>query len=189
MNLSPMRFKDYVWPHNPRVYEIGFRRDVQVQRVPFGAYVLQDMGRRHRILKGEGEFSGAGAYREFQKLATVFYDPEPGILVHPLWNTTRAYLVSLSLRQEPTENYVAYAFEFWEVYDGYAAKLEKTGTVAPGVQPGSAAPDAEYYTAVRGDCMWNIARDHGMTLSALLALNPQVKNPNILMVGDRLRVK
>ena len=188
MNLTPMRFKDYVWPHNPRVYEIGFQRDVHAQRVPFGAYVLQDMGRHHRVLKGEGEFTGEGAYREFQKLATLFYDPKPGVLVHPLWNTTKAHLVSLSLRQEPTENYVAYAFEFWESYDGYTAKIEKTGASAA-VSVSTADSGEEYYTAVRGDCMWNIARDHGLTLQALLALNPQVKNPNILMVGDRLRVK
>lgn len=26
MLLSPMRFKNFVWPHNPRVYSIAFER-------------------------------------------------------------------------------------------------------------------------------------------------------------------
>lgn len=192
MILSPMRFKDYVWPHNPRVYEIGYRRDLRAYRVPFGAYVLQNMGRQHRVLSGEGEFSGPGAYKEFQKLATVFYDAAPGVLVHPLWNTTNAWFAALSLRQEPTENYVAYSFEFWECFDGYASKLtvkkQQTAETAA-AHPAGEGSGAEYYTAVSGDCMWNIATSRGMTLAQLLALNPQVKNPNILMVGDVLRVK
>lgn len=190
-----MRFKDYVWPHNPRVYEIAFQKDVVSHKVPFGTCVLQNMGRRHRVLRGEGEFAGAGAYAEFQRLASVFYDTTPGVLTHPLWNTARAYFVALRLKQEPAENYVAYAFEFWECYDAYphaitpvavpaAAASRETASVA-----GTGTGGAEYYTAVYGDCLWNIARDNGLTLSELLALNPQVRNPNILMVGDSVRVK
>ena len=54
MKLAPMRFKDYVWPHNPRVYSIEYRRRVVSHAVPFGLYVLQNMGRNNRIFKGEG---------------------------------------------------------------------------------------------------------------------------------------
>ena len=95
MNLSPMRFKNYVWPHNPKVYEIGFHRNVAVHHVPFGRDVLESMGMERRILWGEGEFSGPGAYQEFQRLATVFYEETPGILVHPVWQTAKAWFVEL----------------------------------------------------------------------------------------------
>lgn len=191
MTLSPMRFKDYVWPHNPRVYEIGFRRDIRAHRVPFGSYVLQDMGRQHRVLRGEGEFTGPGAYQEFRRLAKVFYDGGAGMLFHPLWDTAKAYFVSLSLRQEPTENYVAYAFEFWECGDGYTAALTGAGQNGGGADIKTAAKSggAAYYTVQRGDCMWNIARAKGLTLAELVALNPQVKNPNLIYPGEVLRVK
>ncbi|MFQ7855197.1 MAG: hypothetical protein ACLRIS_08780 [Flavonifractor plautii] len=43
---------------------------------------------------------GEGAYGEFKKLATVFYAGGPGLLVHPVWQTSNAYFVELSLRQE-----------------------------------------------------------------------------------------
>ena len=186
--LSSMRFKDYVWPHNPRVYEIDYQRDVASHRVPFGTYILQNMGRQHRVLRGEGEFAGEGAYAEFKKLATVFYDPTPGVLVHPLWDAAKAYFVSLRLKQEPEENFVAYSFAFWECYDGYNSGV-KAQTAAAAAAAETAKNTAEYHTAVYGDCLWNIARDNGLTLAELLALNPQIRNPNVLMVGDRVRVK
>lgn len=178
-----MRFKDYVWPHNPRVYEISFHRDVCAHRVPFGAYVLQNMGRRNRVLRGEGAFAGAGAYGEFKKLATVFYDATPGVLVHPLWDTATAYFVSLALKQEPTENYVAYSFEFWECFTGYEAALGAPASASV------AGPGAEYYTVRAGENLWNVALAFGTDAAALLTLNPWVKNPNALSAGDTVRVR
>ena len=53
--LSPMRYKDYTWPHNPRVYEIRFERQMAVHKVPFGQYMLQAMGRTNRILRGSAQ--------------------------------------------------------------------------------------------------------------------------------------
>ena len=40
MELSPMRYKDYVWPHNPEVYTITYERKVAVHKVPFGRYCM-----------------------------------------------------------------------------------------------------------------------------------------------------
>ena len=37
--------------------------------MPFGSYILQNMGQSCRVLKGEGAFAGAGAYEEFRKLS------------------------------------------------------------------------------------------------------------------------
>ena len=189
-----MRFKNYVWPHNPRVYEIIYSKDVVSHRVPFGLYTLQNMGRQHRILKGEGEFAGEGAYAEFKKLAEVFYENSPGVLAHPLWDAATAYFVALRLKQEPTENYVAYSFEFWECYDGYTSSATPaagsgTGSAASGTTATATARNAVYYTAAYGDCLWNIARAYNLTLTELLALNPQIRNPNVLAAGDNVRVK
>lgn len=191
MKLSSMRFKGYVWPHNPRTYEIGYQRDVAAHRVPFGNYILQGMGRRHRILRGEGEFVGPGAYAEFKKLATVFYDPTPGVLIHPLWDTAKAYFVSLRLNQEPTEDYVSYSFEFWECCDLYREGLQLLTKADAGTNADTAdrKTEEQYYTAVWGDCLLGIANANGLTMKELLALNPQIKNPNVLYVGDRVRVR
>ena len=81
MRLASMRYKDYVWPHNPRVYTIEYKRTMGARKVPFGRYHLQDLGPAQRVMRGEGEFVGEGAYGEFKKLATVFYAGGPGLLV------------------------------------------------------------------------------------------------------------
>lgn len=192
MKLSAMRYKGYVWPHNPGRYEIGFQRDVASRAVPFGEYTLQQMGRRHRILRGSGAFVGENAYAEFKKLASVFYDPTPGLLIHPLWDAAMAYFVALELEQEPTENYVAYRFEFWECSEGVRTALEPLRSAAD-APAGTAARTEDggerYYEAVWGDCCLGIAAANGLTLEALLALNPQIKNPNLLYAGERLRVR
>ena len=85
MNLAPMRYKDYVWPHNPETYTISFKRQVAVAKVPFGRYGMQDLGMSYRVMEGEGVFAGKGAYDEFKKLASVFYQGGPGLLIHPVW--------------------------------------------------------------------------------------------------------
>ena len=36
--------------------------------------------------------------------------------------------------------------------------------------------------------MWGIARRYGLTLTALVTLNPQIKNPNLILVGEKVRV-
>ena len=105
MLLTPMRYKEYVWPHNPRVYSIDYERIMAVNKVPFGLYYLQDLGRTRRVMKGEGEFIGEDAYTQFGQLANVFYSGGPGQLIHPLWQTANAYFVSLRLEQEPMRDY------------------------------------------------------------------------------------
>ena len=186
--LAPMRYKTFVWPHNPRTYTITYARDTAVHKVPMGVYTMQDLGRNCRVLSGEGEFYGRDAYDIFKMLATVFYSEGPGTLIHPVWQTSTAYFTALSLRQEPREDYVAYAFTFQEGYAGYAGMTlvtePETTTVPTAGQTGA----AQYYTVVSGDTLWAVANRYNLTLQALLALNPGISDPNLITVGQKVRV-
>ncbi|HVI58228.1 MAG TPA: LysM peptidoglycan-binding domain-containing protein [Luteimonas sp.] len=52
-----------------------------------------------------------------------------------------------------------------------------------------AAQDAQAnYTIQRGDTLSAIARQHGVTVSELLAANPQVRNANLIYPGDKLDI-
>lgn len=184
MTLTPMRFKDYVWPHNPRVYSMDYERKMAVSKLPFGRYVLQDLGQTNRIMAGEGEFVGEGAYEQFGKLANAFYDPGPGRLIHPVWQMARAHFVSLRLEQEPRSDYVRYSFVFWE--DGEEQGKVKKVSAAGGQSAVAAAPG--YHTVVQGDTLWELVRKYGVEFSQLLKLNPGIKNPNLIRVGEKVRV-
>jgi len=45
------------------------------------------------------------------------------------------------------------------------------------------------YTVKAGDVFWKIAKDNGLTTAQLTALNPAVKNPSVINVGDVIIVK
>lgn len=44
------------------------------------------------------------------------------------------------------------------------------------------------YTVVSGDTMWKIANDHGVTLDALIAANPQIPDPSMIAVGQVVNI-
>lgn len=182
--LSSMRFGDFVWPHNPKIYEIEYKRRIVCHKVPFGLYALSDMGREARILRGEGEFVGDDAYEKFRKLAEMFYSDEPRILVHPIWQCAPAWLVSLKLRQEPRKNYVSYEFEFWECFEGYQLSAKAVLSSVTNSSITDTAMKRVTYTIKSGDTLWGLAKTNGLSLTELLALNPQIRNPNIYYIGD-----
>ena len=62
---------------------------------------MKDGGRAQRF-KIPGEFSGPGAYEEFKKLASVFYETRP------------YYFAGLKLIGDPKEDEVKFEAEFWE---------------------------------------------------------------------------
>lgn len=194
MELTPMRFKSFVWPHNPRTYTIAFQREMANFKAPFGRYHLQNLGLTRRVLRGAGEFVGERAYEQFKELADLFYEESPGILVHPVWMTTTAWFVGLTVEQEPVKDYVRYAFEFWETSGELTGKLERTAVTASGAGNGSAAEagggsgGAAYHTVVRGDTLWDIANAYGVGLAEVIAWNPDIKNPNLIKPGQKVRV-
>ena len=147
----------------------------------------------HRVMRGEGEFFGPDAYEQFKALASVFYEDTPGVLVHPVWQTVNAYFVELALEQEPRADYVRYSFAFWECGEeekAFGLREVKTQSGAQEETSGNrtAAAPVAYHTVARGDTLWAIARRYGVELGQLIAWNPQIKNPNLILPGQKVRV-
>jgi LysM repeat protein len=64
-----------------------------------------------------------------------------------------------------------------------------TGT-APTTTPAATtiADGSQVYVVASGDMMWKIAQKHNLTLTQLLALNPQITSQNIIYVGQKIIV-
>ncbi|MFI3251191.1 MAG: LysM peptidoglycan-binding domain-containing protein [Eubacteriales bacterium] len=189
MNLTPMRYRDFIWPHNPRIYSIEYEKVIATNKVPYGLYHLQDMGRTRRVMRGEGEFIGPTAHNYFGALANTFYEEGSGTLIHPLWQTSDAFMVELKLEQVPRPDYVKYSFVFWENYDRYddsVTTISGSSSVGSVVLPETT--QATIHTVVAGDTLWGIARKYGLGLEGLVALNPQIKNINLIYVGQEVKL-
>src|SRR5690606_30175023 len=53
----------------------------------------------------------------------------------------------------------------------------------------SLSSKAQYYTVKKGDTLSHIAVRYKTTVSNLVKLNPNIKNPNLIYPGQRIRVK
>ena len=53
----------------------------------------------------------------------------------------------------------------------------------------SSGSSEEYYTVQKGDTLGGIARKFNISLNKLLGLNPDIKNPNLIHIGDKIRIK
>lgn len=169
-----MRYKTFTWPNDPRTYTLSCERQTAVHKIPMGGFVVQELGRTGTVMRGEGEFFGSNAYESFRQLLQVFQTPGEGLLVHPLWQTTRAYFTELRLTQEPRADYVAYAFTF----------CEGTGGGSGGVTAASSG----YYVMREADSLWSVAQRYALTMQQLLAMNPEIANPNRVRAGQKVRV-
>ena len=49
--------------------------------------------------------------------------------------------------------------------------------------------ESAFYTIKENDTLYRIASEHKMSLEALIELNPQIKNPKRLLIGDVIRIK
>jgi prophage DNA circulation protein len=193
MKLSPLKYKGYVWPTNPATYSIRFEKNTAVHHYP-GTNIneIDDMGMKPREVSGAGEFIGEDAYKEFGKLASVFYASGPGALIHPIWNIQQAIFQRLEVEQEPTPDYVKYSFSFIEhIPETQIVEFDK-GKFVDNKSPSNiiaAAPkQATIHTVKQGESLGVIAKSFGTTWQELAKRNPNIKNPNLIYPGQKITV-
>lgn len=73
------------------------------------------------------------------------------------------------------------------IYEGQRLTIYVSG---PGNPPPGDPPPAggQTYYAVKGDTLRKIAAKFGTTVDAILRLNPQITNPNVIYVGQAIKV-
>ena len=80
----------------------------------------------------------------------------------------------------------------WGVGAGRADKLQKAGYSYKEVQAEVnrlVSQQAVYYVVKAGDSLSAIAKRHGVSLNDLIKRNPQISNPNLIKVGQKIRIK
>ena len=87
------------------------------------------------------------------------------------------------VRQGLLPDYVRYSFEFQERFDGYTSQLT---ALEGGKEEKREALAAKTCTVAGGDTLWGIAQRYGVALEDLLRANPNIKNPNLVRVGEQV---
>lgn len=174
MKLTPMSYRDYIWPHNPETIRVARAKSIRSYSVPDGGDVLQSMGNGGRVVTGGGAFTGEGCMEEFARLTAAFSEAGVGTLRVPGFDPFEAVFSSFSMKGAAQPDCVQYEFEFRE--DGSAPR-EQTDAAWP-----------KSYVCKGGETLWSIANRFGTDLEALRALNPSVEWPNGLEAGIEVRV-
>ena len=59
---------------------------------------------------------------------------------------------------------------------------------ASGAERDNTPGQPRYHTVVKGETLWGIAVAYELKPDALIALNPQIANPNLIYPGQQVRV-
>lgn len=172
MILATMRFKGYTWHHNPKYLEINDEKTTNEMKIPYSAAVLQSLGRKSRTVKGVAELYGSDCLKQYDELYKIYLMGGGGMLSLPELSPFYAELVSLKMKAQTTPDVIEYSFVFKErMQDGIKQTKEMFYTVKE-----------------NGENLWDIAYDFDTTVDELVRLNTQLKYPDELKKGERIRL-
>lgn len=171
MITSKIRYKGYLWEHNPKTLVITTKQKLHEQIIPNGNAVIQDFGKKSRVVKGTGMLFGENCLEQYDKILKLQNKKGSGILSLPNTKPFYAYFKSIELDCDPTPDMVTYNFEFVE---------DLSRSVVSGTY--------RYHTVVEGETLWHIANEYEISIEALVLLNPQIKRIDELKSGEQVRV-
>lgn len=165
-----MRFCGYGWRHNPREIRFECEKRINERQIPYGESLLQNMGSKCMVVRGEGELCGDDCTEQFGELLRLFRESQTGVLCIDRLRPMFAVFEELRLLGSPRENVLGYSFVFREAAD------EK-----------SRLPVSSYITA-EGENLWDVSYRFGIPIDSLVRLNPKIKRPDIVGAGTEVRL-
>lgn len=173
MKHAPMRFCGYTLHHNPKSIEIKDKRNLAELKVPYGGSLIQDMGNGLKMVTGNGEFFGPDCMCQYQMLLSLLREGRCGLLSLSGYGPIFARLASLELSQPPAEDFLSYRFVF----------MEERKEV-----PANFADGKKFHTAEENETLWDIAFWYGASMETLINKNPQIRRPDCLKAGMKVRL-
>lgn len=174
MNLNVMKFKNFIWPHNPSTINISAQKNLKEVAIPFKGSIIQDYGREKRIVSGSGQFFGDSCIEQFDMLFLVFKQRGSGYLSLPGMDSFLAVFKELKLVGNLMPNVLTYSFEFWEEFTDNTINLDLQNN---------------YYTALAGETLWSIASKFEIPIETLLALNTNIKSHDQIIAGKKVKLR
>ena len=166
-----MSFKKFVFPVNPAVIRIAYKRSIARQPIPYANSVTQDMGRDSRIVTGEGEFYGTDCQQQFESLKRIFDEGGGGMLYIPSQKPIYALFGDLQMIGSYIEGVIGYRFTFTESF-------EKSSDQSDCECLGNSTKT-----------LWDISYEFRVAVEELMELNPDIARPDqVIRAGRRVRL-
>lgn len=168
MSNPPMRFKGYTMHHNPESLKITEAKDVKEFVTPYTTNSIQDLGRKARVVTGEGVLYGNKFLTEYKELVKLYSLSGSGALSLPGFSPFMADFTSLSVTSQPQDNYLKYRFTFVEDIEAGFNINDTSKNIYE--------PDNE--------TLWDISYKLNLPIENLLILNPKIKRPDIALTEN-----
>ena len=169
---SLIRFKGYIFEHNPETLKISSKKNVFSQSVLGGKSVVNETGDNSRVVTGEGCIHGEDCIYKFLKLFKLKEESGSGILSLPDTKPFYAFFESLEFTTNPTPELISYKFTFIE----------------DSAKPLSKITPEKYYCLQADEDLWDAAYKFNVPIETLVALNPQLKRTDDVVEGTRVRI-
>ena len=173
MKHASMRFCGYTLHHNPKSIEVADKRNLNELKTPYEGSLLQDMGNGLKTVTGIGEFFGEDCMHQYKELLSLLHSGKSGLLSLSGYEPFFARLASLELTQPPAVDFLSYRFVFLK------EKNEAHTNFTNG---------AKYHTVKEDESLWDIAFRYGTAVETLLKENPQIRRPDSLKAGEKVKV-
>lgn len=171
MILATMRFAGFEWEHNPVSLKISNELKQTKHTLPQVGERITDSLLGLKVYSGKGELVGKDCITQYRKLEEMFLSGRKGMLTIPGLSPVYACFSSLSVVGETTPDLLTYTFEFIQEQDGTEYLAESSEHVC-----------------AEGETLYDIAFDEGIALEILVELNPQIKRPDELKTGEKVRL-
>lgn len=168
MTLIPMRFKGYQWRHNPCEIRFECEKNIKELTAPYEKEVLQNLGRKNRLIIGKGELCGEDCREQFAALWKLFNQGGTGVLAIDCIEPIYAVFESLTVIGEPKPDILTYTFVFRE-------DMEAVKKLTPNV-----------HICSEGDCLWDMSYMYDVPIDKLVALNTYIKRPDEMQHKGRV---
>lgn len=176
MTLAPMRYKGHTWLHNPKEISVTSEKTAVELQLPYHDAVLQDHGRKNRVIQGVGDLYGNDCIQQYEALWSLYCQQGPGLLSIPDLQPMNATFAQLKIEAAPTPELLTYSFQFRE--NLYGLKEKRQDTFAAG-----------FHTVVYNETLWDIAHGYNISIDALVLRNRNIKRPDRLTPGERVYLK
>lgn len=170
MDLALMRYKGFTLWYNPYSIEVESQQNTASYTLPLSGECVADMGRKCRVITGKGELAGDDCLEQYAELYALQAKGGAGVLSLPTMKPVNAIFTKLSALADATPDKISYSFEFVEL----SSEDEKSVGVV--------------HTVEDGETLFDIAYSYKVAVESLVSLNPQIRRPDELTIGEEIKI-